>query len=122
MRARSIPTRCSTGSRAKRRRAVSSGTRVAATVRPASRSPTAPSAQQIGNAQARPNVDYRVEPGEHCSLPDASADLATVAQALHWFDFARYFAQVARVLKPRGVLAAWSYSDCRVTLAIDVLK
>jgi SAM-dependent methyltransferase len=83
---------------------------------------TDPSAQQVGNAEARPNIAYRVEPGEQCSLPDASADLATVAQALHWFDFARYFAEAARVLKPSGVLAAWSYSDCRVAPAIDVLK
>ncbi|MET0232758.1 MAG: class I SAM-dependent methyltransferase [Rhodanobacteraceae bacterium] len=83
---------------------------------------TDPSASQIANADAAPNIEYRVEPAEQCSLPDASADLATVAQALHWFDFARYFAQAARVVKPGGVLAAWSYSDCRVAPAIDVLK
>ena len=83
---------------------------------------TDPSAQQIENAERKPNIDYRVEPAEQCSLPDASADLATVAQALHWFDFGRYFAEVARVLKPRGVLAAWAYSDCRVAPAIDALK
>ncbi|HKE49634.1 MAG TPA: class I SAM-dependent methyltransferase [Rhodanobacteraceae bacterium] len=83
---------------------------------------TDPSASQIGNAEARPNIDYRVEPGEQCSLPPASADLVTVAQALHWFDFARFFAEAERVLKPRGVLAAWAYADCRVTPAIDVLK
>jgi SAM-dependent methyltransferase len=83
---------------------------------------TDPSASQIANVQAAPNIEYRVEPGEQCSLPDASVDLATVAQALHWFDFARYFAEAARVVKPRGLVAAWSYSDCRVTPAIDVLK
>jgi len=83
---------------------------------------TDPSAQQVENAEAKPNIDYRVEPGEACSLPDAAADLATVAQALHWFDFGRYFAEAARVLKPRGVLAAWAYADCRVTPAIDALK
>lgn len=83
---------------------------------------TDPSANQIENAEARPNIDYRVEPGERCSLPDASADLVTVAQALHWFDFARFFAEAARVLRPRGVLAAWAYSDCRVAPAIDALK
>jgi SAM-dependent methyltransferase len=83
---------------------------------------TDPSASQIANAEANPNVDYRVEPAEKSSLADASADLATVAQALHWFDFPRYFAEAARVLKPRGVLAAWSYSDCRVAPDIDALK
>ena len=83
---------------------------------------TDPSANQIENAEARPNIDYRVEPGEQCSLPDANADLVTVAQALHWFDFARFFAEARRVLKPRGVLAAWAYADCRVTPSIDVVK
>jgi SAM-dependent methyltransferase len=83
---------------------------------------TDPSAQQIDNAQALPNVEYRVEPAEQCSLADASADLATVAQALHWFDFARFFAEAARVVKPRGLLAAWAYSDCRVAPEIDALK
>ena len=83
---------------------------------------TDPSANQIENAEAKPNIEYRVEPGEQCSLPAASADLVTVAQALHWFDFPRFFAEAARVLKPGGVLAAWAYSDCRVTPAIDVLK
>ena len=83
---------------------------------------TDPSAQQIENAQARSNIDYRVEPGERCALPDASADLATVAQALHWFDFPRYFAEAARVVKRGGLLATWSYADCRVAPAIDALK
>ena len=81
-----------------------------------------PSATQIANAERRPNIEYRVEPAETCSLPARSADLVTVAQALHWFDFARFFAEVARVLKPGGVFAAWAYSDCRVTPAVDVLK
>ena len=83
---------------------------------------TDPSASQIKSAETRANIDYRVEPGERCTLPSASADLVTVAQALHWFDFARFFAEARRVLKPRGVLAAWAYSDCRVTPAVDVLK
>jgi SAM-dependent methyltransferase len=83
---------------------------------------TDPSATQIANAGHRSNIEYRVEPGEECSLPTGCADLITVAQALHWFDFSRFFAEAARVLKPGGILAAWAYSDCRVTPAVDVLK
>jgi SAM-dependent methyltransferase len=83
---------------------------------------TDPSAPQIGNAEARANIDYRVEPAEQCSLGDGSADLVTVAQALHWFDHARFNAEVRRVLKPGGVFAAWSYADCRVEPAIDAVK
>jgi SAM-dependent methyltransferase len=81
-----------------------------------------PSAAQISNAQMRANVEYRAEPAEHSSLADASVDLVTVAQALHWFDHARFHAQVRRVLKPRGVFAAWAYADCRVDAAIDAVK
>jgi SAM-dependent methyltransferase len=83
---------------------------------------TDPSAPQIGNAEMRANIDYRVEAAEQCSLPDASADLVTVAQALHWFDQARFQAEVRRVLKPHGVFAAWTYADCRVEPAIDTAK
>ena len=81
-----------------------------------------PSAQQIANADARANIDYRVEPAEQCALPDASADLVTVAQALHWFDHPRFYAEVRRVLKPGGLIAAWSYADCRVDAAVDAVK
>ncbi len=81
-----------------------------------------PSANQVANAEARSNIDYRVEPAEQCALADASADLVTVAQALHWFDHARFNAEVRRVLKPGGLFAAWSYADCRVDAAIDAVK
>lgn len=81
-----------------------------------------PSAPQIANAPARANIDYRVEAAETCTLADASADLVTVAQALHWFEHARFYAEVKRVLKPGGVIAAWCYADCAVTPAVDALK
>jgi SAM-dependent methyltransferase len=58
------------------------------------------------------NIDYRVEPAEHSSLADASVSLVTVAQALHWFDFAAFYAEVRRVLRPGGVFAAWAYASC----------
>ena len=41
-------------------------------------------------------------------------DLITVAQALHWFDIDRFFAEACHVLKPGGVLAIWSYERSRV--------
>ena len=83
---------------------------------------TDPSANQIGGAQPGANIEYRVEPAEHSSLAAASASLVTVAQALHWFDFDAFYAQVRRVLKPRGVFAAWSYADCRIDAAVDQVK
>lgn len=72
---------------------------------------TEPSAAQVSAAPALANATFAVEPAERCSLPDASADLACVAQALHWFDRGAYFAEVARVLRPGGAFVAWGYQD-----------
>lgn len=77
---------------------------------------TDPSAAQIAEAThsvnvAPANVAFAVEPGERCSLADASVDAVCVAQALHWFDRPAFFVECARVLKPAGVLVAWGYQD-----------
>lgn len=77
------------------------------------------SAQQIANAERHPQVEYAVAPAERCPLPAASASLVTVAQALHWFDLPRFYAEVARVCKPGGVLAVWSYDLHSVSAAVD---
>jgi SAM-dependent methyltransferase len=88
---------------------------------------TDPSAAQVAQAQGPANVAFAVEPGERCSLPDASADAVCVAQALHWFDRPAFFAECARVLKPGGVLVAWGYQDivmpdATLAAANDVLQ
>lgn len=72
---------------------------------------TDPSAAQIAQASAPANVSFAVEPGERCSLTDASADAICVAQALHWFDRGAFFAECERVLRPGGLLVAWGYQD-----------
>ena len=80
---------------------------------------TDPSAAQITQAQAPANVVFAVEPGESCSLPDASVDAVCVAQALHWFDQPRFFAECDRVLKPGGTLIAWGYQDMVAPAGVD---
>ena len=78
-----------------------------------------PSAEQIAAAEPVSNVRYAVEPAEACSLPDSSADLVTVAQAMHWFDVPRFQSEARRVLKPGGMFAAWTYAQSRVNAAVD---
>ncbi len=69
------------------------------------------SAEQLAHARAHPRIEYRVATAEASGLPGATVDLVTVAQALHWFDRERFYAEAKRVLVPRGVLAVWSYGD-----------
>lgn len=72
------------------------------------------SPSQIEAAAACPNVQYRTAPSDASGLPDHSADLVTVAQALHWFDLERFYAEVRRVLQPDGLLAVWTYGVFQV--------
>ena len=74
---------------------------------------------QIGNAEAHPRVEYRVAPAEESGIESNTVDLITVAQALHWFDLERFYAEARRVLKPEGVVAAWAYKLAQVDPAID---
>ncbi len=78
-----------------------------------------PSAAQLAAARPHPRVEYRREAAEQLSLPDACADLLTAAQAAHWFDWPVFCREAGRVLKPRGLLAIWSYGYSRVVPAVD---
>lgn len=77
------------------------------------------SATQIAAASGADNIEFRVASAVASGLADASVDLITVAQALHWFDIERFFAEAERVLKPTGVLAVWCYGMCMIEPACD---
>lgn len=82
------------------------------------------SPQQLKNVFPHERIRYHLEAAEApLSLDDGSVDLVTVAQALHWFNFEKFYAQVKRVLKPQGIIAAWAYGLPMVSPAIDqILK
>jgi SAM-dependent methyltransferase len=77
------------------------------------------SAQQVANAAAHPRVRYTAQLAEKTDFADGAFDAVTVAQALHWFDLDRFYAEVRRVLRPGGVIAAWAYDWSSVTPEVD---
>ena len=79
------------------------------------------SAEQISRAYQHPRVEYRVESAEHVSLANSSVDLVTVAVAIHWFNFDEFYREVKRVLKPNGLIAAWTYNLTQISPEIDEL-
>jgi ubiquinone/menaquinone biosynthesis C-methylase UbiE len=68
------------------------------------------SAEQIAHRIASANVEYSTQSAESTNFPDATFDLIVVAQALHWFDFPRFWAEVRRVARPGALFCAWGYS------------
>ncbi|GAB3377041.1 class I SAM-dependent methyltransferase [Azotobacter armeniacus] len=72
------------------------------------------SAAQIANAEPHPGVEYRIALAEDSGLPPASVDLVTVAQAAHWLDLERFYAEVRRVARPGAMLALISYGVLHV--------
>src|SRR5262249_62139428 len=71
-------------------------------------------AEQIAQARAHPAVEYRQASAEASGLDDVSADVAVAAQAAHWFDLARYYAEVRRVVRPGGLVALLAYGVVHV--------
>jgi len=79
------------------------------------------SAEQIAQAEPHAGVEFRVAPAEQAPLAAGTCDLITVAQAVHWFDLEAFYAEAARVLKPAGVLAVWTYHLPASTPAVDAV-
>ena len=53
---------------------------------------------------------------EETTLPDASVDVVTAAQAFHWFDVEAARAELARILKPGGrVVLVWNVRRTNTT-------
>jgi SAM-dependent methyltransferase len=77
------------------------------------------SEKQITNAAQHEGVDYRVAPAENSGIQSRTIDVIMVAQALHWFDLDRFYAEARRVLKPDGVLGASAYNLLHINPAID---
>jgi SAM-dependent methyltransferase len=79
------------------------------------------SAPQIASAARHRRVAYAVAAAEASGLADASCDLVTVAQALHWFDVPRFWTEVRRVLRPGGIVAVWTYARLHATPAVEAV-
>lgn len=78
-----------------------------------------PSAEQVANATRHERVEYLVAPAEEIPLPNSSADLVIAAQALHWFDFDRFFPEVKRICREGAVFAGFTYGLMTISEPVD---
>ena len=77
------------------------------------------SAAQLARASPHPRVTYRCAPADASGLADGAVALVTVAQAVHWFDLSRFYAEVRRVASPGAVCAVWGYGLLTVGEGVD---
>ena len=80
-----------------------------------------PSSEQLRNAVAHSRVQYVLCKAENTEFPSDNFDLVAVAQALHWFELDKFYAEAHRVLKSAGVFAAWGYSWFNISEQIDAV-
>ena len=65
--------------------------------------------EMVRRARRAPNVTYVNESAHETGLPDACADIVTCAQSFHWMEPESTIAEIARLLRPGGVFAAYDY-------------
>src|SRR5215471_1636649 len=82
---------------------------------------TDPSAAQLAQARPHPAVEYRQASAEVSGLDGGSVDLAVAAQAAHWFDLPRYYAEVRRVVRSGGLVALLAYGVVHVDRGLSVI-
>ena len=77
------------------------------------------SQSQIANALQANNISYSVQPAETTNFDDGQFDLVIVAQAIHWFDFDKFYNEVRRNEKSNALLCIIGYGRLTISKEID---
>lgn len=79
------------------------------------------SASQINQAPQLQNIDYSVQPAESSVFPTDFFDLIIVAQAIHWFEFEKFYTEVRRTAKQDALIVVIGYGRLTISPEIDAL-
>ncbi|MUP45812.1 class I SAM-dependent methyltransferase [Gramella sp. BOM4] len=71
--------------------------------------------EQLKYSFKHPNIHYSAQVAEKVDFPDDSFDFIISGQAVHWFDFDKFYSEVKRCLKPDGLIAILGYGLFRST-------
>ena len=59
-----------------------------------------------------PNITYEVAPAEYLPfVQSGSVDMVVAGQSAHWFDYARFWKEMRRIVRTGGTIACWGYKD-----------
>lgn len=69
-------------------------------------------ARQNSPQEQYPNTRFEEGSAERTSsLGEGSVDCVVAAQAAHWFDYAKLWPEMRRLVRPGGTVAFWGYKD-----------
>ena len=74
---------------------------------------------QIQHGFQRENIDYKIFPAGKCEVGQRFCRPRDCSQAIHWFDFEKFYTNVKRVGKKNGIIAVWSYDMHKINPQID---
>jgi len=77
------------------------------------------SQSQIDNATKSDNISYSVQPAEKTNFKDQLFDLIIIAQAIHWFDFEKFYAEVRRTAEDNALICVVGYGRIEISENID---
>ncbi|HEX2617951.1 MAG TPA: class I SAM-dependent methyltransferase, partial [Flavobacteriales bacterium] len=79
------------------------------------------SAELLAQAPRNARITYRQADALDSGITTHSVDLVTVANAMHWFHGEAFEREVRRVLRPGGIIAAWSFAYSNITPEVNRL-
>lgn len=79
------------------------------------------SQKQIECAEISDNIEYSVQPAEKTNFTPSLFDLIIVGQAIHWFDFNAFYAEVNRTAKNNALLVVTGYGKLQINNKIDAV-
>lgn len=77
------------------------------------------SQSQIDNALKAENIKYSIQPAEKTNFDNQIFDLISVAQAIHWFNFEKFYTEVERTAKENAKLCVVGYGRIEISPQID---
>lgn len=79
------------------------------------------SRSQIDNAVQADNIQYSIQPAEQTNFENNSFDLIVIAQAIHWFEFKKFYAEVRRTAREHAVICVVGYGLIKISEQIDLI-
>lgn len=74
---------------------------------------------QIDHAVLADNIVYSVQPAEKNNFEKQLFDLIIIGQAIHWFDFKRFYSEARRTAKKDALICIVGYGRIEISEQID---